>query len=80
MMMDFMRPVVNEMVWASGVWFSERLVHASDASPFLLFWAYQAITIYHRLRIQYGEEVEQHLFFMKEKLKMMAARWKAGGM
>jgi hypothetical protein len=80
MAMTFLRPVVDQMAWASGVWFGERLVNLSDASPLLIFWAYQAITIYHRLEGQYGNEVQQHLLLMKEKLKIMSQRWKAGGM
>jgi hypothetical protein len=79
MAMAFLRPVINEMSWASGVWFGERLVHVSDASPFLLFWAYQAMTIYRRLEGYYGEEVQQHKSLMQEKLIIMSKRWKAGG-
>ncbi|KAF2817754.1 uncharacterized protein BDZ99DRAFT_23774 [Mytilinidion resinicola] len=71
-------PVVKEMTWASGIWFSERLVNISDASPFLLFWAYQAITIYRRLEARYGNETQQHMLLMKEKLRLMSLRWKAG--
>jgi hypothetical protein len=80
MVMGFLRPVVNEMTWASGVWFNDRLVNVSDASPFLIFWAYQAITIYRRLKGQYGAEVQQHMLLMREKLRIMSQRWKAGGM
>jgi len=78
MTMAFIRPVINDMTWASGVWFGGRLVNISDASPFLLFWAYQAITIYRRLEGQYGHEVKQHMLLMREKLRIMSQRWKAG--
>ncbi|KAF2495903.1 hypothetical protein BU16DRAFT_360464 [Lophium mytilinum] len=78
MKMAFLGPVVNEMTWASGVWFGDRLVNISDASPFLLFWAYQAITIYRRLEERYGNETQQHMLLMKEKLRLMSLRWKAG--
>jgi hypothetical protein len=80
MAVGFLRPVVSEMTLASRVWYGERLVDASDASPFLLFWAYQAVTIYHRLERYYGDEVQQYKLFMKEKLRLMSRRWKAGGM
>jgi hypothetical protein len=80
MTMAFLRPVVEDMTWASGVWFGDRLVSIADASPFLLFWAYQAITIYRRLEGHYGEKVQQHMLLMKEKLRVMSLRWKAGGM
>ncbi|KAF2673857.1 hypothetical protein BT63DRAFT_168588 [Microthyrium microscopicum] len=76
--MEFLKPVVNEMTWASGVWFNDRLVSIADASPFLLFWAYQAITIYRRLEGQYGYEAQQHMLLMNEKLRVMSLRWKAG--
>ncbi|KAF1982763.1 hypothetical protein K402DRAFT_437571 [Aulographum hederae CBS 113979] len=82
--MDFaislLKPVVHEMTWASGIWFHERLVSVADASPLLLFWAFQAITLYCRLEGQYGYEVEQHMLLMREKLRIMSLRWKAGGM
>jgi len=52
----------------------------SDASPFLLFWAYQAMTIYRRLEGYYGEEVQRHKSLMQEKLIIMSKRWMAGGM
>jgi hypothetical protein len=80
MAMDFLRPVVNDMSWASGIWFGERHIDISDASPFLLIWSYQAITIYRRLETLYGDEVQQHMSLMEEKLRLQAGRWQAGGM
>jgi hypothetical protein len=77
--MLFLRPVVSEMTWASGVWFGDRLVNVADASPFLIFWAYQAITVYRRLEVHYGEEPREHMLLMREKLGIMSRRWKAGG-
>jgi hypothetical protein len=79
MAMNFLRPVVNEMTWASGAWISDQLVTIYDASPLLLFWAYQAITVYHRLEGRFGEEAQQHMLLMKDKLRIMSQRWKAGG-
>lgn len=67
------------MSWASGVWFGERLITVADASPFLLFWAYQSIKIYRRMEAQYNEEVQQHKALMEEKLRIMSRRWQAGG-
>jgi hypothetical protein len=79
MAMDFLRPVVHEMTWASGVWFGDRLVNVSNASPLLLFWAYKAITIYRRAKEQFGVEAQQHMSLMEDKLRIMSQRWKAGG-
>jgi hypothetical protein len=55
-----------------------RLVSIEDASPVLLFWAYQAVTIYRQLLPQHGEEVLQPLLLMNNKLQIMSQRWLAG--
>jgi len=75
----FLEPVVGEMAWATSVWFNDHLISVADASPLLLFWAYQSITIYRRLERTYGNEVQQCTLLMMEKLKLMSLRWQAGG-
>jgi hypothetical protein len=77
---SLLKPVIEDMTWASGVWFSNRLITVADASPFLMFWAYQAITTYRRLEEVYGKAVNHHMLLMKEKLRLMSQRWKSGGM
>jgi hypothetical protein len=79
MAMAFLKPIANEMTWQTGVWYGNHLISVFDASPFLLFWPYQAITIYRRLEQHYGEEGQQHKALMEEKLRIMARRWKGGG-
>jgi hypothetical protein len=77
--MDVIKPVVDDMSWASGIMFQDRMISVADASPLLLLWAYQAITIYRRLEQRYGDEVQGPLALMKEKLRIMSRRWKVGG-
>lgn len=78
--MEVLKPVVDDMSWASGIMFQSRIISVADASPLLLMWAYQAITIYRRLEQRYGDVVHEPLAVMEEKLRIMSRRWKAGGM
>lgn len=78
--MEVLKPVVDDMSWASGIMFQSRIVSVADASPLLLMWAYQAITIYRRLQQRYGDVVCEPLALMEEKLHIMSRRWKVGGM
>lgn len=78
--MEVLKPVVDDMSWASGIMFQSRIISIADASPLLLMWAYQAITIYRRLEQRYGNVVQEPLALMQEKLRIMSRRWKVGGM
>lgn len=78
--MEVLKPVVDDMSWASGIMFQSRIISVADASPLLLMWAYQAITIYRRLEQRYGDVVHKPLALMEEKLRIMSRRWKVGGM
>jgi hypothetical protein len=75
---DLLKPVADAMSWDSAIFLSGMLVSVEDASPLLLFWAYQAGTIYNRLVRRYEKENLQGLFRMKEKLRIMSQRWCAG--
>jgi hypothetical protein len=78
--MEVLKPVVDDMSWASGIMFQSRIISIADASPLLLMWAYQAITVYRRLEQRYGDVVQEPLALMQEKLRIMSRRWKVGGM
>ncbi|OCL08529.1 hypothetical protein AOQ84DRAFT_340229 [Glonium stellatum] len=77
--MDLLKPVADSMSWDSEIFLSGTLVSVEDASPLLLYWAYQAATIYSRLLGRYGSEALQPLGRMKDKLQIMSHRWRAGG-
>lgn len=79
MALDLLKPVTDSMVSDSQVFLNGILVSVEDASPMLLFWAYQAGSIYNRLAGQYDVDALLPLIEMKEKLVIMSRRWKAGG-
>jgi hypothetical protein len=74
-----LKPVADSTAWETKIFLSGILVSVEDASPLLLFWAYQAATIYNRLIRQHDAEALAPLAKMKEKLIVMSRRWKAGG-
>lgn len=76
---DLLKPVVDSMSWDSTVFLRGTMVSVGDASPLLLYWAYQAGTIYDRLLSLYGADSLQLLFQMRGKLLVMSRRWLAGG-
>jgi hypothetical protein len=77
--LSLLRPIVNSMSWDTAIFLNGTFVKVEDASPLLLSWAYQAAKIYSRLVERYGEEFLSSLVQMREKLIIMAKRWKAGG-
>jgi hypothetical protein len=77
--LDLLKPVADSTTWETKIFLSGVLVSVEDASPLLLFWAYQAATIYNRLIRQHDAEALAPLAKMKEKLIVMSRRWKAGG-
>jgi hypothetical protein len=79
MALDLLKPVTDSMVSDSQIFLNGILVSVGDASPMLLFWAYQAGSIYNRLVGQYDSDALMPLIEMKEKLGIMSRRWKAGG-
>jgi hypothetical protein len=77
--MALLKPVANAMTWDTRIFLSGILVSVEDASPLLLFWAYQAASIYNDLMSQYDAEALAPLGKMREKLQIMSRRWKVGG-
>jgi hypothetical protein len=75
--LDLLKPVADAMSWDSAVFLSGRFVSVNDASPLLLFWAYQAGTIHQRQISPYNDEALQLLEHMKTKLVVMSSRWRA---
>ncbi|RFU31608.1 hypothetical protein B7463_g4737, partial [Scytalidium lignicola] len=75
---DLLKPLADAMSWDSAIFLSGTLVSVNDASPLLLFWAYEAGTIYNRLMPHYERDTLELLYQMKEKLRIMSHRWQAG--
>jgi hypothetical protein len=73
-----LKPVADAMANETAILLMGRLVSINDASPLLLFWAYQAATIYRQLLPIHGENLLQPLFLMNNKLQIMSQRWLAG--
>lgn len=77
--MQYMECTLTEMSAASGVWFRNRFVSLSNASPFLVFWPYHVMTVINRLPWQQNAEAERIMRLMLEKLRLMSKRWLLGG-
>lgn len=79
--LNLLRPIVDSMSWDTKIFLNGTFpVKVEDASPLLLSWAYQAAKISVRLSDRYGNDYLGPLMQMREKLMIMARRWKAGGM
>jgi hypothetical protein len=76
---DLLKPVADSMSWDTTVFLRGHLVSVGDASPLLLYWAYQAANIYNRLMSLYEADNLHLLYLMKDKLEIMSHRWLAGG-
>jgi hypothetical protein len=73
--MEVLKPVVDDMSWASGIMFQSRNISIADASPLLLMWAYQSIMVYRRLEQRYGDVVQEPLALIQEKFRIISRRW-----
>ncbi|KAF2424925.1 hypothetical protein EJ08DRAFT_408390 [Tothia fuscella] len=78
MALDLLKPVTASMLEDSKIFMRGNIVSVEDASPMLLFWAYQAASIYNRLVGRFDSDALLPLLQMKEKLIIMSRRWKAG--